>query len=129
MAGGKTVPATVQSIDQDRDLAKIGSQPTEPVVPLKLTPAQVALGAQVIALGHSLEAGWRAVVGTVSDLAADIPGFGQNRVATNMKVFPGFSGAPFLNARGELVGVVQASAQDTDLTFLIPAKVVVPALA
>ena len=94
MVGGKTVPATVQSIDQDRDLAKIGSQPTEPVVPLKLTPAQVALGAQVIALGHSLEAGWRAVVGTVSDLAADIPGFGQNRVATNMKVFPGFSGAP-----------------------------------
>jgi S1-C subfamily serine protease len=94
MAGGRTVPATVQRIDRDRDLAIIESQPAEPVVPLKLTPAKVALGAQVIALGHSLEAGWRAVVGTVSDLAADIPGFGHDRVAINMSVFPGFSGAP-----------------------------------
>jgi S1-C subfamily serine protease len=130
MASGETASATVHKVDAERDLAILKTQPIEPVVPLSLTPKFVAIWEQVITLGHSREADWRAVVGTVSQIGV-VPASEsmRNIIVVQMRVFPGFSGAPVVDSRGDLVGVVQGSSQDEETTYLIPASDVLATLA
>lgn len=128
MASGETVLAVVQKVDRDRDLALLKAQTIQTVVPLSVTPAKVAPGSQVIALGQSAEAAWLAIVGTVAG-ETTLPQFGQDRIAVSLRSMPGFSGAPVLSAQGLLVGIVQAYSGSSGLTYLIPAELVNSAFA
>lgn len=125
MADGVTIPATVQKIDSERDLALLKAQTIESVLPLKLGFASApSLGTQVIALGHSQQAQWMAVVGTVSANDVVVPGFRGPKIAVDMQVYAGFSGAPVVSSQGSLIGIVQASRTGGNLTYLIPADTI-----
>ncbi len=120
-ASDETVAAVVVREDRERDLALLRAEMDKDVVPIDLAAASVALGSQVIALGQSAEAEWLAAVGTVSGQRGTGPS-GFKQIAVSLRSMPGFSGAPVLSVQGTLVGVVQAYARDSGLTFLIPAE-------
>lgn len=124
LASGEILPVENVRVDDERDLALLQARTDEPTVPIALRPGEAELGSTVIALGQSADVSWQAVVGIVAATDVSLPSFGADRIAVNLTVRPGFSGAPVVDAQGSLVGMVQASTPDSGITYLIPAGTV-----
>lgn len=109
------IQARVLRVDQIADLAliKVSSVPADVTIPKLGDPAQLAVGADVHAIGHPFGETWSYTKGIVSQIRAGYEwktesGGIQHRadvVQTQTPINPGNSGGPLLNDAGQIVGV------------------------
>jgi S1-C subfamily serine protease len=109
---------------------------------LKITPLpfgdsdRLAIGQKAMAVGHPLALHDTLTVGVISALGRTLdslsPELEDSIIQTDAAVNPGNSGGPLLNSRGEVTGIVTATAREgQNLGFAIPvnfAKRVIPDL-
>jgi serine protease Do len=88
--------------------------------------ARLRVGALVFAVGHPWGQPWVVTAGVVSGLGPfAVPGRAHpgSHIRSDVKLAPGNSGGPLLDARGEIVGV-NAMVIGGDLSVAIPSDVV-----
>lgn len=107
-SSGQVYPVTVVGYDDVQDLAllKVGGSGTTPKLPLARGLPQA--GEAVFAVGNGGTAFLRPQLGRVTALGAHSAEADLNAgtLETNLTVFPGDSGGPLLNGKGQVVGVV-----------------------
>lgn len=101
-------------------------------------PSELAVGEQVIAIGNALgeyidSLSFGNVLSLREDIiASDRSGRQVDKLAdvieTSAKLYPGDSGGPFLNSRGEVVGVGVATTLGERIGYAVPAAVAKAAL-
>ena len=111
-ADGRTVNAEVLGRDPANDLAllKVSSSDVEGIVPLVLGDSTlVEPGQLALAIGSPYGLEGSVSAGIISGINRDLPSTLNRPIAgivqTDAAIFPGNSGGPLLNSRGEVVGV------------------------
>jgi S1-C subfamily serine protease/cbb3-type cytochrome oxidase subunit 3 len=122
---GSTISGRKVRVDTERDLALLQAPSDRPTACLRLADAEVRPGTRVIALGMSPTQEWLATSGKVTRTGVSVPIVGVPRaddfIQADMKIGPGFSGAPVLDTvTRRVVGIVVGGGQDSTQTFLIP---------
>jgi len=120
---GRTVPATLAGRDPATDLAVLRvADLAGPPAPLG-DPARLRVGHVVLALGHGPRASW-GVVSTVGEAWRTWRGGEIDRlIRPDLTLYPGFSGGPLVDARGDVVGIV-TSGLARHLELAVPATTV-----
>jgi S1-C subfamily serine protease len=114
LADGRSAPAVLLGTDESADVALLEIAITD-VPPMRWAgPGGDAAGVWVAAVGQSVGGRPRSSLGVVKRRYAQP--LGSMLLLTNA-VFPGFSGAPAVNARGELVGLVIGPLADAPADF------------
>ncbi|MBR0343244.1 MAG: trypsin-like peptidase domain-containing protein [Oscillospiraceae bacterium] len=127
---GKEYPAEVIGYDEEEDLAVIKIEGTGFSPAVIGDSAAARVGDTAIAIGNPLGTlGGTVTTGIVSALDRQIEVEGQmmNLLQTNAAVSPGNSGGGLFNAKGELIGIVNAKSDGEDvegLGFAIPSNTV-----
>jgi putative serine protease PepD len=134
---GTAVKATVLGVDRSTDVAVLHVAPGGlPLHPLTLGTAQsLSPGDAVAVIGNPFGYNRSLSTGVVSALDRTIPtpnGFAlAHAIQTDAAINPGNSGGPMLDARGEVVGIVDQIAtggtgadSDTGVGFAVPIEVV-----
>lgn len=113
-------------IDERRDIAALYI--TASLKPIPLAASAPVIGEPVYSVGNVEGTGWAAISGVYSStrLADEIPnlGTGYRVIQFTAQAGPGASGAPIVNAKGELLGIVTRGSFSGQ-TFAIPAESVV----
>jgi S1-C subfamily serine protease len=131
---GTSRAAKVLGVDNATDLAVIRFDASElELHPLELgRSADLAVGAEVAAIGAPFNFAWSLSTGIVSGLDRTIGapnGFTvAHAIQTDAAVNPGNSGGPLLNEQGEVIGVVDQIASSADQSsgvgFAVPSDLV-----
>ncbi len=127
---GKEYPAEVIGYDEEEDLAVIKIDGTDFSPAVIGNSSATRVGDTAIAIGNPLGTlGGTVTTGIVSALDRQIEVEGQmmNLLQTNAAVSPGNSGGGLFNAKGELIGIVNAKSDGEDvegLGFAIPSDTV-----
>jgi len=128
---GTTLPASILHVEPGADLAllKVDSDQELPYLPLSDSD-QLELGQAVYSLGsstflsHTLSEGQISALGQHQGQTAGIA-----VILINFKVYPGDSGSPVLNGRGEVVGITTAGqTSGKQETYAIASNVIREAL-
>lgn len=115
------------AVDERRDVAALRISATGlPVLPVA-APGTVLAGEAVYVISHPQGLGWTVSEGVLSAVrpAEEVEGAGEGYrlLQFTAAVSPGSSGAPLVNARGELLGIVTRSAvgwRAQSLNFAVP---------
>ena len=125
-ADGRARPARVLATSRRLDLALL-AVPGADLVPARLgRSARLRIGELVFAVGHPWGQPWVVTAGVVSGLGAfNLPGRGRSEsyIRSDVRLAPGNSGGPLLDARGAVVGL-NAMVVGGDLAVAIPSDVV-----
>jgi putative serine protease PepD len=129
-ADGTKSAATVAAADPSIDIAVLAPETLPAVVVPATLGGAVAVGDDVVAIGHPLGLIDSTTTGVVSALDRSVPvpsghvlpGLIQFDAAVN----PGSSGGPLVNMRGQTVGIVVALANPTDAGTFIGIGFAVP---
>jgi S1-C subfamily serine protease len=134
--GSQRVAATIVYKDPDYDLAilKISGQ-NFPA--LAIADERADIGQDVTSVGNALgryvdSISSGKVVSLDETVVAEDNGGTErldNLIATDAKLYPGDSGGPLLNDRGQAIGVNVAIAEDQDISFSIPGSIARSVLA
>jgi S1-C subfamily serine protease len=124
---GRTVPATVTGRDPSTDIAVLridaGDLPTAEIG----ESADLKVGHMVLAVGRPGEHGLAASWGAISALGGAWRTWGGGSVdqliRPDVTLYPGFSGGPLVDARGQVVGI-NTSGLSRSLTLSIPTSTV-----
>jgi S1-C subfamily serine protease len=112
-----------QSLGQDprTNLALLKIDAETPFLPIG-DPDNVKVGSLALAVGYPADAPISAEYGFISNVdAAQLPRFfATTHMRSSIRVQPGQSGSPFLNSKGEVVGMIVYSMQDGSSTFALP---------
>jgi S1-C subfamily serine protease len=104
---GTKVPGKILAMDAERDIAAISVEASGlPTVALGHSTALKA-GEWVVAVGHPWGVPGAASAGVVIGRGAELPEItrGKDWIVVNLKVRPGNSGGPLVNAVGQLIGI------------------------
>jgi S1-C subfamily serine protease len=125
-ADGREVPATRIGSDPGTDIAVIKvSAPALAAIPLGNSD-QLEVGDFVLALGNPFQIGQTVTSGIVSGLHRRNVGIEQHEdfIQTDAAIYPGHSGGPLINLRGELIGIntafIGAVNTNSGMGFAIP---------
>lgn len=127
------VPGSVVRLWPERDVALLKAEISNPTQGLPLRDAAPRLGMEVFALGQTREEAWVASFGTVTDTEVRTEAFetapgvvfgGGVDIEVSIRSYGGFSGAPVVDAAGELVGFVHTGVADQPVTNLVTAEAV-----
>jgi serine protease Do len=130
LTDGRTLPATVGARNADLDLALLEVAAEDLPAAAVGDSSQLRVGELVFAVGHPWGQPWVVTAGIVSGLG-EVPvrgaaGAANERMAqyvrSDVRLAPGNSGGPLLNARGEVVGI-NAMIFGGDLAVSIPSHV------
>jgi S1-C subfamily serine protease len=107
--GGRAVPAKLAGRDPSTDIAVLKIEEGSSGAPPLGDPTSLRLGHLVLALGRTR----RGDLVASSGIIGGISGEWRNRrggqldqhIRLDLALYPGFSGGPLLNARGEIIGV------------------------
>jgi S1-C subfamily serine protease len=129
-ADGTKSAATIAAADPSIDIAVLAPETLPAVVVPATLGGAVAVGDDVVAIGHPLGLIDSTTTGVVSALDRSVPvpsghvlpGLIQFDAAVN----PGSSGGPLVNMRGQTVGIVVALANPTDAGTFIGIGFAVP---
>jgi serine protease Do len=125
-ADGRARAARVLATSRRLDLALL-EVPGADLVPAPLgRSARLRIGELVFAVGHPWGQPWVVTAGVVSGLGAlSLPGHGRSEayIRSDVRLAPGNSGGPLLDARGDVVGL-NAMVVGGDLAVAIPSEVV-----
>lgn len=105
---GSRLEATLVGRDPDTDIAllRVESETALPAV-TQASADSVRVGQIVLALGRPGEAGLAATIGIVSARRdSQTEGHDEYILSTDADLYPGVSGGPLVNARGEFVGLL-----------------------
>ncbi len=127
LADGTTFNATLVASDEAADVAVLRINPgslTLTVAKVGKT-ADVCLGEIAVVIGNPMGLGSTVTDGIVSALSREIKvnGINMTLMQTNAEINPGNSGGGLFNSYGQLIGIVNAKASDTDIEgigFAIP---------
>ncbi len=132
LTDGRTLPATIGARNADLDLALLEVAAEDLPAAAVGDSAQLRVGELVFAVGHPWGQPWVVTAGIVSGLGevpvrgASDAGVANERMAqyvrSDVRLAPGNSGGPLLNARGEVVGI-NAMIFGGDLAVSIPSHV------
>jgi S1-C subfamily serine protease len=136
--GDKELSAHVVYRDPEHDIAVLkASGRNHPTLPLG-SSEELAVGDPVLSIGNPLGTYIDSVsAGKVHSLDASIFASGANPtdaealgglIEASTDLYPGDSGGPLLNERGEVVGVNVATALDARLGYAVPAEIAIEAL-
>ncbi len=105
---GRTLPARLLAYDQDNDIAALSVDATDlPAIELG-DSTQLQPGQLVLALGHPWGITSAATAGVLLGAGArwpEMPGSGREWVAVSLRLRPGNSGGPLVDASGRLLGI------------------------
>jgi serine protease Do len=132
LTDGRTLDASVGARNADLDLALLEVAAADLPAAVVGDSARLRVGELVFALGHPWGQPWVATAGIVSGLG-EVPVRSSDRgmdggerkaqyVRSDVRLAPGNSGGPLLNARGEVVGI-NAMIFGGDLAVAIPSHV------
>jgi S1-C subfamily serine protease len=124
---GRSLPATVAGRDSSTDIAilkaDVGDLPTAGIG----DSATLKIGHIVLAIGrpgeHGLAASWGAISALGASWRTGAGGQVDQLIRPDLTLYPGFSGGPLIDARGEVVGV-NTSGLSRSLTLAIPTSTV-----
>ena len=123
---GRAHAARVLEISRQLDLALL-DVPGADLAPAPIgRSARLRVGELVFAIGHPWGQAWVVTVGVVSGLGSvPVPGRAEagSYIRSDVRLAPGNSGGPLLDARGEVVGL-NAMVIGGDLSVAIPSDVV-----
>jgi serine protease Do len=131
LTDGRRLAATVGARNADLDLALLEVSAEDLPAAAVGDSAQLRVGELVFAVGHPWGQPWVVTAGIVSGLGevpvrGDVAGAANERMAqyvrSDVRLAPGNSGGPLLNARGEVVGI-NAMIFGGDLAVSIPRHV------
>jgi S1-C subfamily serine protease len=132
-ADGLESDATITGVRPEHDLAVLQAQtiPDDLFAATMRSTADLALGAQVVAVGFPFGIGPSVTAGVVSGLRREFRSPEGKRLLTNLIQFdaavnPGSSGGPLVTAEGEVVGIVTAILNPTDQRFFVGVGFAVP---
>ncbi|GCE07584.1 hypothetical protein KDAU_49130 [Dictyobacter aurantiacus] len=123
---GRTLPARVLHRQPQFDLALLKVDSTEPLPTLPAgDSASLRVGEWVFAIGHPWGQRWTVTAGVVSTMSTRQvePEVSIPYIKSDVRLAPGNSGGPLLNADGEVVGI-NAMIFGGDLSVSIPSNVV-----
>jgi len=127
LADGRTVPATLAGRDPSTDIAILKVQGVEASTPDIGDSSALAVGQMVLAVGRPGEHGLSASYGVISALSGNWSTYRGGQidqfVRPDLTFYPGFSGGPLVNARGQIVGM-NTSGLTRGLGVTIPASTV-----
>lgn len=109
--GGK--PVTVTEQDGARDFAEISADVPGPG--LKMSCEGYHAGEWVWSVGYAHGASFQTAIALYATYIKDREG--KRVLIGPYTVIPGMSGGPIMNARGEVVGIVNAYVPDTEISF------------
>ncbi len=121
---GRTLKANVIASDPALDLALLDvPEDGLPIVPTG-DSAALRVGELVIAVGHPWGQPWVVTAGIVSGVGSVEAPNGRNApyIRSDVRLAPGNSGGPLLNASGEVIGI-NAMIMGGDLAVAIPSQV------
>jgi serine protease Do len=125
LADGRALQATVGARNADLDLALLEAPADDLPAAAVGDSARLRVGELVFAVGHPWGQPWVVTAGIVSGLG-EVPVRGGERraqyVRSDVRLAPGNSGGPLLNARGDVVGI-NAMIFGGDLAVAIPSHV------
>jgi len=123
---GKALPARVLAADKEQDIAVLEVDAhDQPTIELG-NSGDLAAGHWVMALGHPLGIHGAVSRGIVIEVGPDLPeapGKGREWIAASLRLRPGHSGGPLLDAQGRLVGINTMMA-GPDVGLAVPVHVV-----
>lgn len=127
LTDGTTFDATLIATDEPADIAVIKINPGDKILTVAVAgkTADVQLGETVVVIGNPMGLGSTVTDGIVSALSREIVvnGIRMNLMQTNAQINPGNSGGGLFNSYGQLIGIVNAKASDTEIEgigFAIP---------
>jgi len=127
LADGRTVPATLAGRDPSTDIAVLKVQGVEASTADIGDSNALAVGQMVLAVGRPGEHGLSASYGVISALSGNWSTYRGGQidqfVRPDLTFYPGFSGGPLVNARGQIVGM-NTSGLTRGLGVTIPASTV-----
>lgn len=127
LADGRTVPATLAGRDPSTDIAILKVQGVEASTADIGDSNALAVGQMVLAVGRPGEHGLSASYGVISALSGNWSTYRGGQidqfVRPDLTFYPGFSGGPLVNARGQIVGM-NTSGLTRGLGVTIPASTV-----
>ena len=106
LASGQRLAAEIMGRDDESDLAllHVEGEGLQPITPAEESEARV--GSLVLALGRPGRAGLQATWGIISArLETQSEGRDEYILNTDAVLYPGFSGGPLVNTRGQVVGL------------------------
>ncbi len=125
-ADGDVAAARVRDASRRLDLALLAVEGGDGLPPAPIgRSARLRVGELVFAIGHPWGEPWAVTAGVVSALGGT-PGSGRGTAAvirSDVRLAPGNSGGPLVDARGQVVGV-NAMVVGGDLALAIPSDVV-----
>lgn len=85
-------------------------------------PESLKVGSMALAVGYPMDQPLSVEYGNISNLdAGQMPRFfATTHIRSNVRVQPGQSGSPFLNSKGQVVGMVVYAMDDGSSTFALP---------
>ena len=123
------IAADVIKVDQVRDLALLRplTSPTNAPKPIELADAKdIAIGADVHAIGHPTGEAWSYTTGIISQIRNDYTWQYESNIKhhadviqTQTPINPGNSGGPLLSDDGKLMGVNSFKAEGEALNFAV----------
>lgn len=117
---GKSYEAQLVGIDLRSNLALLKIDAQTPSLPFGDHEA-LKVGSLALAVGFPADGPLSVEYGEISSLdAANTPIFAISHIRSSVHVHPGQSGSPFLNSKGEVVGMVVYSTGDGSSTFSLP---------
>ena len=123
---GTALPARILATDQEQDIAALSVEAQDlPAIELG-DSGNLAAGQWVMALGHPMGVHGAISRGVVIGVGMDLPespGKGKEWIAASLRLRPGHSGGPLLDAQGRLVGINTIMA-GPDVGLAIPVHVV-----
>lgn len=130
--GGETVPATVQEVDDSRDLAILRLDERVYGHTFTLARSDPRKGTRVVAIGYPDGDSQTVTEGTISSAARDEQmsmGWFEKVMATDTPLHTGNSGGPLLTLDGVVVGVAYFKPEPEEhANLVVPASAVRPAL-
>ncbi len=125
LADGRVTPAQIVGADPETDLAVLRIEGSNfPVAPVADATAVLQVGDVVLAIGNPLGFGQTVTLGIVSATSRNQPNLSrfEDFIQTDAAINTGSSGGALVNARGDLVGINTAFAdQGQGISFAIPA--------
>ncbi|MBX5493108.1 MAG: trypsin-like peptidase domain-containing protein [Chloroflexi bacterium] len=119
LADGRTLPARLVARDSARDLAVLQVVAADlPAAPVG-TARTLRVGELVFAIGHPLGEPYSAAVGILQERVRD----GRALLRADIALYPGNSGGPLVDARGQVVGVASMVVPPR-LALAVPSEVV-----
>lgn len=119
---GKKYPAKVLAQDEKLDVALLRIAPQQKLTPLTLGNSdKLKTGSWVVAIGNPFGLENNLTLGIVSGKERQIPEKPFiDFIQTDAQIYPGNSGGPLVNLKGEVVGINTAIDENAALSLAIP---------